>query len=104
MANVTNTAASAAMPTATANATLRSLRSSSRQGSRFMRGISVETPQGEATGGEERSGIALHGLSLGAGGQLHLPERITLLGGNTDAARNHISHARDVGATATDHD
>ena len=65
---------------------------SSRQGSRFMRGMSVETPQGEATGGQERRGVALHGLRLGARGQLHLAERVALLG--RDARRGWRSLRR----------
>src|SRR5262249_38750624 len=89
---------------ATVNASLRSLRCSSRQGSRFMRGMSVETPQCEAAGREQRRGIALHGLSLGAGGQLHLAERIAFFRRDADAARNDIRDAGNVGAAATDHD
>src|SRR3979409_2354142 len=104
MANVTTPAASADTPSATVKATLRSLRSCSRQGSRFMRGMSVETPQCEAAGREERRGIALHGLGLGAGGQLHLAEGVALFGCDADAARDHVSHARNVGAAAADHD
>src|SRR5688572_17920067 len=95
-------AAPVAAPSDTVKASLRSLRCSARQGSRFMRGMSVETPQGEPAGGEEGSGIALHGLRLGAGRQFHLAERIALLRGNAHAARDHIRHARDVRATAAD--
>src|ERR1700730_14418750 len=104
MANVTTPAASADTPSATVKATFRSLRSCSRQGSRFMRGMSVETPQCEATGREERRSIALHCLSLGAGGQLHLSERIALLRRNAHPAGDDIGHARNVGAAAADHD
>src|SRR3984893_3107637 len=92
------------MPNATVKATFRSLRSSSRQGSRFMRGMSVETPQCEAAGREERRGIALHGLCLGAGGQLHLSERIAFLSRTAHPARDPIGNAGNVGAAAADHD
>src|SRR5215475_8238850 len=97
-------AATAATPSATRNASLRSLRWPSRQGSRFIRGMSVETPQGEATGGKERRGVALHRLRLGARGQSHLAERVALLGGDTHAAGNHFGDAGDVGAAAAHQD
>src|SRR5579862_546482 len=93
-----------ATPKETAKASLRSLRCSSRHGSRFMRGMSVEAPQCETTGSQERRGIALHGLRLGAGGQLHLAERIALLGGDAHPARNDVGDARDVGAAAAHQD
>src|SRR5689334_15201957 len=104
MANVTRAAASADTPNATTNASLRSLRCSSRQGSRFMRGMSVETPQSEAARREERGGVTLDGLSLGARRQLHLSERVAFLRRDADAARNHVGHPRDIGAAAADHD
>src|SRR2546423_12069858 len=104
MANVTTAAPSADAPSATVKASFRSLRSSSRHGSRFMRGMSVETPQCEATGREERRGIALHGLRLGAGRQLHLAERIAFLRRDTHPAGDDIGHSGDVGAAAADHD
>ena len=69
-----------------------------------MRGMSVETPQCEAAGGQQRRGVALHGLRLGARGQFHLAERVALLGGDADAALDHIRDARDVGAAAADQD
>src|SRR5580698_5305025 len=94
----------AAPPSATRNLSLRSLRLLSRWGSRFMRGISVETPQGESTGCQQRRGIALHRLRLGARGQLHLAERIALLGGDADAAGDDLRHAGDVGAAAAHQD
>src|SRR4051812_30137461 len=87
---------------ATTNASFRSLRSSSRQGSRFMRGISVEAPQGETAGGQKCRGIALHRLCLGARREFHLSERIALLGRDTHPARDDVRDARNVGA-ATAH-
>src|SRR5579863_3802743 len=93
-----------AAPSATRKWSLRSLRSPSRQGSRFMRGISVETPQCESAGGQQRRGIALHRLRLGARGQLHLAERVALFGGNAHAAGNYLGHTRDVGAAAAHQD
>src|ERR1700761_7308836 len=104
MAKVTTAAPSADTPSATVKAIFRSLRSSSRQGSRFMRGMSVEAPQCEAAGREERRGIALYGLGLGAGGQFHLAQGIALLGRDTHPAGDHIGDARDVGAATADHD
>src|SRR5882757_3552258 len=103
-ANVTSAPPRADTPSATVKASLRSLRSSSRQGSRFMRGMSVEAPQCEPAGREKRRGIALDGLGLGAGGQFHLAERIALLGRDPDPAGDDVGHARDVGATTADHD
>src|SRR5579862_1947055 len=97
-------AAITATPSATRKASLRSLRWPSRQGSRFMRGISVETPQCEPARRQERGGIALHRLRLGTGRQLHLAERIALLGGDPYAAGNHFGDARDVGAAAAHQD
>src|SRR4029077_3568073 len=102
-ANAVTPAASAATPSATRNASLRSLRCASRQGRRFIRGMSVETPQCETAGGEQCRGITLHRLRLGARGQLHLAERVALLGGNPHAAGNHLGNARDVGAAAAHH-
>src|ERR1700683_5202415 len=87
-------------PNATRKASLRSRRCSSRQGSRLMRGISVKTPQREATSGEQSGCIALHGLGLGARGQLHLPERIAFFRRDADAARDHIRSTGGVGAAA----
>src|SRR5215475_9888521 len=104
MAKVTTAAPRADTPIATPKAIFRSLRSSSRQGSRFMRGMSVEAPQCEPTGCQQRRGIALNGLGLGPGGQFHLAQGIALFGRNTHPAGNHVGHARDVGATAADHD
>src|SRR6185437_12700926 len=97
-------AARAAAPRATMNLTLRSLRSSSRQGSRFMRGMSVEAPQCEATSREQGGGIALHGLRFGAGGQFHLSEWIAFFRLDAYAAGDHVGNARNVGAAAADDD
>jgi hypothetical protein len=44
------------------------------------------------------------GLRLRARGQLHLAERIALLGGDADAAGDDVGDARDVGAAAADQD
>src|SRR5215213_5946995 len=98
------TAAPVPAPSATMKAILRSLRCASRQGSRFIRGISVEAPQCEATGGEQCRGITLYGLRLGARGQSHLAEWIALLSGNSDAARNDVGNPRNVCAAAADQD
>jgi len=46
-ANATTTAATVAPPIATKNASFRSLRSSSRQGSRFMRGMASRSSAGQ---------------------------------------------------------
>ncbi len=69
-----------------------------------MRGMSVEASQRKAAGGEQGRGVALHRLGLGAGGELHLAERIALLGGDADAAGDHVGDARNVGAAAADQD
>src|SRR5262247_1374899 len=98
------TAAPVAAPNPTKKASLRSLRCSSRHGSRFMRGMSVETPQCEAASRQQSRGVALHGLRLGAGGQLHLTERIAFLGRDTHTTRDDVGHAGNVGATAADQD
>src|SRR4029077_19706669 len=103
-AKAVTAAATAATPSATTNLSLRSLRLLSRWGSRFMRGISVKTPQGEATRREQRRGVALHRLRLGARGELHLAKWVALLGGNAHAAGNHFGHARNVGAAAAHQD
>src|SRR5215470_3161651 len=97
-------AATVAPPSATMKWSLRSRRCSARQGSRFMRGMSVETPQSEATGRQQGGGVALHGLRLRARGELHLSERIALLGRDADAARDHVGDPGDVGAAAAHQD
>src|SRR5215470_10582363 len=89
---------------ATKNSFLRCWRSSARQGSRFMRGISVEAPQRETAGGQQRRGIAIHALRLGARRDLHLSERIADLRLDPDAAADHVGDARDVRAAAADQD
>src|SRR6185437_1390817 len=96
------TEASVAPPSAIVKWTLRSRRSASRQGSRFMRGISVEAPQRETAGGEERRGVALDRLRLGSRGEPHLAERVAALGSDPDTARDHVGDARDVRAAAAD--
>src|SRR3954471_22168155 len=103
-AKVTTMAPRADTPSATMKAIFRSLRSSSRQGSRFMRGMSVEAPQCESAGREKRRGIALHGLGLRAGGQFHLAQGVPLLGRNAHPAGNHIRDSGNVGAATADHD
>src|ERR1700683_4736802 len=87
-------------PNATRKASLRSRRCSSRQGSSLMRGISVKTPQREATSGEQRGCIALYGLGLCARGKLHWPEGIAFFRRDADAARDHIRSTGDIGAAA----
>src|ERR1700760_2772171 len=91
-------ATSVAAPSPMRNCIWRSRRCASRQGRRFIRGMSVEAPQGEAAGRQQRRGVALDRLGPGAGGQFHLAERIALLGGNADAAGDHVGDAGDVGA------
>src|SRR6185312_14841305 len=86
------------------NRSLRSLRFASRWGSRLMRGMSVEAPQRQSTRRQQGGRIALHRLRLGARGQLHLSERLTLLRGDADAAGDDFRHARDVGTAAADQD
>src|SRR5262252_984692 len=94
----------AAPSSATKNSFLRCWRSSARQGSRFMRGISVEAPQRETARGQQRRGIAIHALRLGSRRDLHLAERIADLGLDTDAAANDVRDAGDVRAAAADQD
>src|SRR5690349_19461827 len=88
----------------TVKASLRSLRCCSRQGSRFMRGMSVEAPQGEAAGSEQRRRVALHGLRARLGRKLHLAERIAALGGDADTALHDLGHSGHVRAAAADED
>src|SRR5215469_374813 len=99
---VSATEASVAPPSQSVKWSLRSRRSASRQGSRFMRGMSVEAPERETAGREERRGVALDRLRLGSRGEPHLAERVAALGGDPDAARDHIGDARDVRAAAAD--
>src|SRR2546430_4393987 len=66
--------------------------------------MSVKTPQCEPTGCQQCRGIALYRLRLGARGQLHLTERVALLGRNSHAAGDHLRHARDVGAATAHQD
>src|SRR5262249_19030626 len=94
----------AAPSSATKNSFLRCWRSSARQGSRFMRGISVEAPQRETTRGQQRRGVAIYALRLGARRDLHLSERIADLCLDADAAADHVRDARDVRAAAADED
>src|SRR5271170_6392236 len=95
-------AATTAPPSHTRKVTRRSLRSWSRQGSRFMRGISVEAPQGQTAGGQQRRRITLHGLGAGARRKFHLAERIALFGRDTHAALDDIGDAGHVTAPAAD--
>src|SRR3954469_5026087 len=90
--------------TPTVKASFRSLRCCSRQGSRFMRGMSVEAPQGEAAGGEQRRRVALHGLRARLGRKLHLAERVPAFGGDADAALDHVGDPGHVGAATADED
>src|ERR1700750_65885 len=96
----TTTAPMSAPKTPTVKASLRSLRCCSRQGSRFMRGMSVEAPQGEAAGGQQGRRVALHGLGARLGRKLHLAERVAAIGGDADPALHHVGHTGDVGAAA----
>src|SRR5580765_6923879 len=66
--------------------------------------MSVEAPQRETASGQQRRGVAIHALRLGARRNLHLSERIADLSLNTDAAADHIRNARDVRAAAADED
>src|SRR5690606_38177856 len=86
------------------NSFLRFWRSSSRQGRRLILGMSVEAPYGKTAGGEQRRRVLLDALGAGAGGQLHLPERIADLGRDADPAADHVGDAGDVRAPAADED
>src|SRR5579883_3603875 len=101
---VSATAATVAPPSAIVKWSLRSRRSASRQGRRFMRGMSVEAPEREPSGGEERRGVALDRLRLRARGEPHLPQRIAALGRDAYAARDHVGNAWNVRAAAADED
>src|SRR5215468_5367763 len=89
---------------ATKNSFFRCWRSAARQGSRFMRGMSVEAPQRETARGQQRRSVAIHALRLGARRDFHLAERIADLGLDADAAADHVRDARDVRAAAADQD
>src|SRR5213075_243764 len=86
----------------TRNSFLRCCRSAARQGSRFMRGMSVEAPQREAACGQQRRRVPVDALRLGAARDLHLAERLAAQRLDTDAAANHVRYARDVSAAAAD--
>src|SRR5215471_3285625 len=94
----------AAPSSATRNSFFRCWRSSARQGSRFMRGISVEAPQRKAAGGQQSRRISVDALRLRARRHFHLPQRITDLRLDTDATSDDVRDARDVRAAAADED
>src|SRR5690606_8808972 len=92
-------------PTAPApNSWRRRLRSASRHGSRLILGMSVEAPQCQTAGGQQRRRILLHRLGFGLLADLHLTERIAALRFDADSALNYLSGARDVCAAAADQD
>ena len=64
----------------------------------------VEAPQCEPTRSEQRGGVFLDRLRLGARGQFHLAERIAALGGNSDPARDHVIDTGNVGAATAHQD
>src|SRR5688572_12495732 len=66
--------------------------------------MSVEAPQRETAGGEERRRILLHALRECAGRDLHLAERVATLRRDADPARDDIGDTGDVRAAATDQD
>src|SRR5579859_6506614 len=74
--NTVNTPRAATTAITTLNWRWRSLRRSSRQGRRFMRAMSVEAPEGQAAGDQERRRFGACELGLGAGRHLHLSEGV----------------------------
>src|SRR5690606_30393998 len=102
--NTTAAASAAVRPRMTRNCCWRSRRSSSRQGSRLMRGMSVEAPHGEAAGNDQRHGVVLHQLRLGLGRQLHLAERVAQHRGGADALLDILDGAGNRGAATADNE
>src|SRR5512139_618763 len=101
---ITSAAVANAAPIDRKNSWRLRLRSASRHGSRLILGMSVEAPQRQTAGSEQRGRVLLHALRQRAGRDLHLPERVAALRRDADAARDHVRDARDVGAAAADQD
>src|SRR5215469_14586217 len=99
-----NRPAAAATPIRMLNCTCRALRRSSRQGSRLMRGILVEAPQGEAAGHQQRRGLGGGQLGLGARTDLHLSEGIAYHRRHAHLLSDAFGGTRDAGAAAADDD
>src|SRR5882757_3640281 len=98
----TKPASTTAASDAAMNSCRLRLRSKSRQGSRLMRGMLVEAPQSKTTGRQQRGRVFLDVLIFGARADFHLPEWITALGRNADAACNHFSRTGNICAATTD--
>src|ERR1051325_4542832 len=93
--NTLNTPMPATMPARMLNCVWRALRRSSRQGSRLMRAMSVEAPQGESACHQQRRGLALHELGLGARGHLHLAEGVADHGRHAHLLGDALGRAGD---------